>query len=107
MDPPERLLVTGTDASYLHPPGFSLHDELDFLSEAELAPAKILRMATVNSTGAVPVDSQTLAPSPRVSAPIWRRSTPIPWPMSSTSTTFMQWSCVGERLISRASPRTD
>jgi imidazolonepropionase-like amidohydrolase len=36
-------LVTGTDASYLHPPGFSLHDELDMLVEAGLTPAEALR----------------------------------------------------------------
>jgi len=32
-------LVTGTDAAYLHQPGFSLHDELEFLSDAGLTPA--------------------------------------------------------------------
>jgi imidazolonepropionase-like amidohydrolase len=41
-------LVTGTDAAYLHPPGFSLHDELDLMTEAGLTPAEILRAATIN-----------------------------------------------------------
>jgi imidazolonepropionase-like amidohydrolase len=41
-------LVTGTDASFLHPPGFSLHDELDLMAEAGLTPAEILRAATIN-----------------------------------------------------------
>jgi len=41
-------LVTGTDASYLHPPGFSLHDELDMLVEAGLTPAEALRAGTFN-----------------------------------------------------------
>lgn len=41
-------LVAGTDLSYLHPPGFSLHDELVLLVEAGLTPAEALRAATVN-----------------------------------------------------------
>jgi imidazolonepropionase-like amidohydrolase len=41
-------LITGTDASFLHPPGFSLHDELDLMAEAGLTPAEILRAATIN-----------------------------------------------------------
>jgi imidazolonepropionase-like amidohydrolase len=41
-------LITGTDASYFHPPGFSLHDELDLMAEAGLTPAEILRAATIN-----------------------------------------------------------
>lgn len=41
-------IVTGTDMSFLHPPGFSLHDELDMLAEAGLTPAEILRAATIN-----------------------------------------------------------
>jgi imidazolonepropionase-like amidohydrolase len=47
-------MVTGTDASYLHPPGFSLHDELDFLAEAGLTPAEILRAATANCAALFP-----------------------------------------------------
>ena len=41
-------LVTGTDAAYLHPPGFSLHDELDMFVEAGLTPADALRASTFN-----------------------------------------------------------
>jgi imidazolonepropionase-like amidohydrolase len=59
-------LVTGTDASYLHPPGFSLHDELDFLSEAGLTPAEIVRMATVNCAALFPsIDAGAVAPGKR------------------------------------------
>ncbi len=47
-------LVTGTDAAYLHPPGFSLHDELDLLAEAGLTPAEILRAATINCAALFP-----------------------------------------------------
>jgi len=41
-------LVAGTDAAFLHPPGFSLHDELDLLVEAGLTPAEAMRAATIN-----------------------------------------------------------
>jgi imidazolonepropionase-like amidohydrolase len=47
-------LVTGTDASFLHPPGFSLHDELELLVEAGLTPAETLRAATVNCASLFP-----------------------------------------------------
>jgi hypothetical protein len=42
------ILVTGTDLSVLHPPGFSLHDELDMLADSGLTPPEILRAATIN-----------------------------------------------------------
>jgi hypothetical protein len=41
-------LVTGSDTSFIHPPGFALHDELDMLAEAGLTPAEILRAATIS-----------------------------------------------------------
>ena len=47
-------LVTGTDTSVLHPPGFSLHDELDMLVESGLTPTEALRAATVNSAALFP-----------------------------------------------------
>jgi len=47
-------LVTGTDASFLHPPGFSLHDELDLLVEFGLTPAEALRAATINCANLFP-----------------------------------------------------
>jgi imidazolonepropionase-like amidohydrolase len=47
-------LVTGTDVSFVHPPGFSLHDELDMLAEAGLTPAEILRAATINCANLFP-----------------------------------------------------
>jgi imidazolonepropionase-like amidohydrolase len=47
-------LITGTDASFLHPPGFSLHDELEMLVEAGLTPAETLRAATVNCANLFP-----------------------------------------------------
>jgi imidazolonepropionase-like amidohydrolase len=47
-------LVTGTDLSILHPPGFSLHDELDMLVESGLTPAEALRAATINCANLFP-----------------------------------------------------
>jgi imidazolonepropionase-like amidohydrolase len=47
-------LVTGTDTSFIHPPGFALHDELDMLAEAGLTPAEILRAATTNCAALFP-----------------------------------------------------
>jgi len=59
-------LVTGTDASYLHPPGFSLHDELDFLAEAGLTPAEVLRAATANCAALFPsIDAGAVAAGKR------------------------------------------
>jgi len=47
-------LVTGTDLSFLHPPGFSLHDELDMLVASGLTPAEVLRAATINCANLFP-----------------------------------------------------
>jgi len=59
-------LITGTDASYLHPPGFSLHDELDLMAEAGLSPAEILRAATINCAKLFPsIDAGTVAAGKR------------------------------------------
>jgi imidazolonepropionase-like amidohydrolase len=59
-------LVTGTDASFLHPPGFSLHDELDLLADAGLTPAEILRAATINCAKLFPsLDAGAVAPGKR------------------------------------------
>ena len=59
-------LVTGTDASYLHPPGFSLHDELEMLVEAGLTPAETLRAATINCAKLFPsLQAGTVAPGTR------------------------------------------
>ena len=41
-------LLAGTDLSVLHPPGFSLHDELALLVETGLTPTEALRAATIN-----------------------------------------------------------
>jgi imidazolonepropionase-like amidohydrolase len=41
-------LLAGTDLSFIHPPGFSLHDELALLVESGISPADALRAATVN-----------------------------------------------------------
>jgi imidazolonepropionase-like amidohydrolase len=59
-------LVTGTDAAYLHPPGFSLHDELDMLVEAGLTPAEALRAGTFNCAKLFPsLDAGAVAPGKR------------------------------------------
>jgi imidazolonepropionase-like amidohydrolase len=59
-------LVTGTDMSFLHPPGFSLHDELDMLAEAGLTPAEILRAATINCANLFPsLQAGAVAPGKR------------------------------------------
>ena len=59
-------LITGTDASYLHPPGFSLHDELDMLVEAGLTPAEALRAGTLNSANLFPsLGASAIAPGKR------------------------------------------
>lgn len=59
-------LVTGTDAAFLHPPGFSLHDELDMLAEAGLTPAEILRAATANCAALFPsIDAGAVAAGKR------------------------------------------
>ena len=41
-------LLAGTDMSFIHPPGFSLHDELALLVESGISPLDALRAATVN-----------------------------------------------------------
>jgi imidazolonepropionase-like amidohydrolase len=41
-------LLAGTDLSYLHPPGFTLQDELVLLVESGLTPIEALRAATLN-----------------------------------------------------------
>jgi len=56
-------LVTGTDTSVLHPPGFALHDELDLLVESGLTPAEALRAATINCAKLFPsLDAGATAP---------------------------------------------
>src|SRR5204863_5695138 len=47
-------LVTGTDPAFLHPPGFSLHDELDMRVEAGLPPAEALKAATIHRPNLLP-----------------------------------------------------
>jgi len=47
-------LITGTDTSFIHPPGFTLHDELSLLVDAGLTPAETLKAATVNSAQLFP-----------------------------------------------------
>lgn len=59
-------LVTGTDASFLHPPGFSLHDELEMLVEAGLTPAEVLRAGTINCARLFPsLEAGAVAPGKR------------------------------------------
>jgi imidazolonepropionase-like amidohydrolase len=59
-------LVTGTDLSFLHPPGFSLHDELDMLAQAGLTPIEILRAATINCANLFPsLDAGAIATGKR------------------------------------------
>jgi imidazolonepropionase-like amidohydrolase len=59
-------IVTGTDLAFLHPPGFSLHDELDMLAEIGLTPAEILRAATTNCAKLFPsFDAGAIAPGNR------------------------------------------
>ena len=48
MGQAEVPLLTGSDLSYLHPPGFSLHDELALLVESGVTPKDALRAATWN-----------------------------------------------------------
>jgi imidazolonepropionase-like amidohydrolase len=68
-------LVTGTDASFLHPPGFSLHDELDLLAEAGLTPAEILRAATINCAKLFPaLDAGTVAAGKRADLVLLNRN---------------------------------
>jgi imidazolonepropionase-like amidohydrolase len=56
-------LITGTDTSFLHPPGFALHDELDMLVESGLTPAEALRAATINCAKLFPsLDVGAIAP---------------------------------------------
>lgn len=59
-------LVAGTELSYLHPPGFSLHDELALLVEAGLTPAEALRGATSSSAQIFPaLESGSIEPGKR------------------------------------------
>jgi imidazolonepropionase-like amidohydrolase len=59
-------LVTGTDVAFLHPPGFSLHDELAMLVESGLTPAEVLRAATINCAKLFPsLDAGAVAPGKR------------------------------------------
>jgi imidazolonepropionase-like amidohydrolase len=59
-------LVTGTDLSFLHVPGFSLHDELDMLAEAGLSASEILRAATVHCADLFPtLNTGMIAPGKR------------------------------------------
>jgi imidazolonepropionase-like amidohydrolase len=41
-------LLAGTDTSFLHPPGFTLHDELQSLVDSGVSTPDVLRAATVN-----------------------------------------------------------
>jgi imidazolonepropionase-like amidohydrolase len=47
-------LVTGSDTSFIHPPGFIVHDELELFVAAGLTPADALRAATVNPASMFP-----------------------------------------------------
>lgn len=59
-------LLTGTDTSVLHPPGFTLHAELALLVESGLTPAQALRASTVNPARLFPAqESGTIAPGKR------------------------------------------
>jgi imidazolonepropionase-like amidohydrolase len=59
-------LLAGTDTSILHPPGFTLHEELALLVEAGLTPAQALRTATVNPARLLrSQDTGVIAPNAR------------------------------------------
>jgi imidazolonepropionase-like amidohydrolase len=47
-------VLAGTDTSFLHPPGFSLQDELTLLVRAGLSAADALRAATLNAARLFP-----------------------------------------------------
>ncbi len=60
------ILVAGTDTSVIHPPGFSLHDELELLVEAGLTTSEALRAATVNAAGMFQsLEAGSIAPGKR------------------------------------------
>ena len=59
-------LLAGTDLSYLHPPGFVLHDELALLVESGLTAADALRTATLNPARLLRLqDAGIIAPNAR------------------------------------------
>lgn len=59
-------LLTGTDTSFLHPPGFALHDELETLVESGVSTADALRAATVNPARVMPaLETGHIAPGKR------------------------------------------
>jgi imidazolonepropionase-like amidohydrolase len=60
------ILLAGTDLSYLHPPGFVLHDELALLVESGLSAAEALRTATLNPARLLRLpDAGIIAPNAR------------------------------------------
>jgi imidazolonepropionase-like amidohydrolase len=50
-------VLAGSDTSFLHPPGFSLHDELALLVRSGLTPADALRAATINAARLFPASN--------------------------------------------------
>jgi len=48
------ILLTGTDTSFLHPPGFALQDELETLVDSGVSTLDALRAATVNPARILP-----------------------------------------------------
>ena len=59
-------LLAGTDTSVLHPPGFTLHDELQALVDSGVSTADVLRAATVNPARLFPrLETGHIAPGKR------------------------------------------
>ena len=59
-------LLAGTDTSFLHPPGFTLLDEMEALVEAGVSNADALRAATANPARLFPaLDTGHIAPGKR------------------------------------------
>jgi imidazolonepropionase-like amidohydrolase len=59
-------LLAGTDTSFLHPPGFTLLDELEALAESGVSNADALRAATTNPARLVPLlETGHIAPGKR------------------------------------------
>ena len=59
-------LLAGTDTSFLHPPGFTLHDELQALVDSGVSTADVLRAATVNPARLFPrLETGYIAPDKR------------------------------------------
>jgi imidazolonepropionase-like amidohydrolase len=59
-------VVTGTDTSVLHPPGFVVHDELALLVKSGLTAAEALRAGTVNAAALFPSQNAgSIAPGKR------------------------------------------